>query len=127
MIPKTSKNSKETKIILTDDDVLFCLKHLKNSFLEVFPIKSNLCSREQSSLGKRLSSGRIISFISFISVGLIICLDGIDLCEVIYFCGICETFICLDGIDLCEVIYFSGICAICETFICLDGIDLCEY
>ena len=96
MIPKTSKNSKETKIILTDDDVLFCLKHLKNSFLEVFPIKSNLCSREQSSLGKRLSSGRIISFISFISVGLIICLDGID---------------------LCEVIYFSGICAICETLL----------
>ena len=102
MIPKTSKNSKETKIILTDDDVLFCLKHLKNSFLEVFPIKSNLCSHKQSSLGKRLSSGRIISFISFISVGLIICLDGIDLCEVLNICGICVSYNSFNSFDSCS-------------------------
>ena len=41
MIPKTSKNSKETKIILTDDDVLFCLKHLKNAPIE--RIQSKAC------------------------------------------------------------------------------------
>ena len=70
----TSKITIVSKIILSDDVVIFCLKHLKNLFLEVLPIKSNLCFHKQSSLGRRLSSGRIYRFLS------------------VNICGICVTF-----------------------------------
>ena len=41
MIPKTSKNSNETKIILTDDEVLFYWKNLENAPIE--RIQSKAC------------------------------------------------------------------------------------
>ena len=68
MIHKTSKNSKETKIILTDDKFIFYLNHSENIFSRCYREKINLCFHKQSSLGRRLSFVRIYSFLSVISV-----------------------------------------------------------
>ena len=44
--------------ILSDDKFIFYLNHSENMFSRCFRENINLCSQEQSSLSKRLSSGR---------------------------------------------------------------------
>ena len=91
-ISKSRRNKRNKRnylnSILSDDKFIFYLNHSENMFSRCFRENINLCSHEQSSLSKRLSSGRIyrflsvkiceicvtfknISFISFLSAGLL--------------------------------------------------------
>ena len=73
LMSRRNKRNKRNYLnsILSDDTFMFYLRHSENSFSRCFRQNINLCSQEQSSLSKRLSSDRILPLLIRVNSWLI--------------------------------------------------------
>ena len=90
--------------ILSDDTFMFYLNHSESTLSRCFRENINLCSQEQSSLSKRLSSDRILPLLIRVNSWLI---RGNSCSKIKISVKICET-LDQDRRHFCYFFYFCG-------------------